>query len=58
MQQKKYSYELLEIISFTARKRMSVIVRNLENRQVIIYTKGADTSIFEKSIEYPYQLYF
>jgi hypothetical protein len=30
---------------------MSVIVKDLETKQIILYTKGADCSIINKSIE-------
>lgn len=42
------SYELLNMIEFSsARKRMSVIVRNSEN-QLLLLCKGADSVMFEK----------
>ncbi|KAJ0803482.1 putative P-type phospholipid transporter [Helianthus annuus] len=42
------SYELLNMIEFSsARKRMSVIVRNAEN-QLFLLCKGADSIMFEK----------
>ncbi|XP_071692834.1 probable phospholipid-transporting ATPase 8 [Rutidosis leptorrhynchoides] len=42
------SYELLNMIEFSsARKRMSVIVRNAEN-QLFLLCKGADSVIFER----------
>ncbi|KAK9052411.1 hypothetical protein SSX86_029040 [Deinandra increscens subsp. villosa] len=42
------SYELLNMIEFSsARKRMSVIVRNAEN-QLLLLCKGADSVMFEK----------
>ncbi|CAD6950889.1 unnamed protein product [Tilletia controversa] len=43
-------YELLNLIEFSsARKRMSVIVRRLSDNKVFLYTKGADSVIFERS---------
>ncbi|KAK7870454.1 hypothetical protein R5R35_000733 [Gryllus longicercus] len=41
-------YEILNVLEFTsARKRMSVIVRNSEGK-IKLYCKGADTVIFER----------
>ncbi|KAE8213447.1 hypothetical protein CF327_g3031 [Tilletia walkeri] len=43
-------YELLNLIEFSsARKRMSVIVRRLSDHKVFLFTKGADSVIFERS---------
>lgn len=42
------SYELLQLLEFSSsRKRMSVIVRNVEN-QLLLLCKGADSVIFER----------
>ncbi|XP_076912150.1 putative phospholipid-transporting ATPase 8 [Bidens hawaiensis] len=42
------SYELLDMIEFSsARKRMSVIIRNAEN-QLLLLCKGADSVMFDK----------
>lgn len=36
-------YQVLHTLDFTSdRKRMSVILRNLENKEIILYTKGSD----------------
>lgn len=51
----KVVYELIDIIAFSPRKRMSVIVKNLETMKVECYTKGADSAIFEKSEPYANQ---
>jgi phospholipid-transporting ATPase len=41
-------YHVLNVIEFNSdRKRMTVIVRNPEG-QIVLYTKGADTKIFER----------
>ncbi|CAG8754876.1 1140_t:CDS:2, partial [Racocetra fulgida] len=45
----KVRYELLNILEFTsARKRMSIIVRNPLNRRIILFCKGADNVIFDR----------
>jgi phospholipid-translocating ATPase len=42
-------FELLNILEFTsARKRMSVVVRSLEDSRLFLLTKGADNVIFER----------
>ncbi|KAG9149640.1 hypothetical protein Leryth_022923 [Lithospermum erythrorhizon] len=42
------SYQLLHVLEFSsARKRMSVIVKNLEN-QLLLLSKGADSVMFER----------
>ena len=41
-------YELLNVLEFTStRKRMSVIIKDLQNGEIWLYTKGAD-SVIEK----------
>ncbi|KAK0556677.1 hypothetical protein OC846_000996 [Tilletia horrida] len=43
-------YELLQLIEFSsARKRMSVIVRRLSDGKIFLFSKGADSVIFERS---------
>lgn len=43
-------YQILNIIEFNSdRKRMTVILRNPEG-QIVLYTKGADTKIFERLV--------
>ncbi|CAG8458896.1 8422_t:CDS:2 [Cetraspora pellucida] len=45
----KVRYELLNILEFTsARKRMSIIVRNPVTRRIILFCKGADNVIFDR----------
>ncbi|CAG8521461.1 1078_t:CDS:2 [Gigaspora margarita] len=45
----KVHYELLNVLEFTsARKRMSIIVRNPLNGRIILFCKGADNVIFER----------
>ena len=31
---------------------MSVVVKNLDNEKIFIYTKGADSAIFEKAVQF------
>jgi phospholipid-translocating ATPase len=51
-------YELLHVLEFDPnRKRMSVIVRDLETNRYVLYCKGADNSIFDKSIGQDQQIY-
>lgn len=39
--------EVLEVVPFSSRKRMSIIVRDHVNKnRVTLYTKGADSAIF------------
>ena len=43
------NYELLHILEFDSlRKRMSVIVKNLQTNVISLFSKGADVSIFSK----------
>lgn len=45
-QKKEYSYKLLDVLEFTsARKRMSVIIRNNETGGLELYCKGADNIV-------------
>ncbi|KAK6027057.1 phospholipid-translocating P-type ATPase, flippase [Ostertagia ostertagi] len=45
------AYEVLDVIDFTSdRKRMSVVVRDPSGR-IKLYTKGADTVIFERLVD-------
>ncbi|GAM27899.1 hypothetical protein SAMD00019534_110750 [Acytostelium subglobosum LB1] len=47
IQGQSYEFQVVEIIGFTSsRRRMSVIVRNPINNQVMLYMKGADEEIF------------
>ena len=44
------NYEILHILDFDSnRKRMSIIVKEIETNKIILFSKGADTSIFSKS---------
>lgn len=43
------------MIAFSPRKRMTVIVKNLNTMKVESYTKGADSAIFMNSLPYCYQ---
>ena len=46
-------YELLATIPFdNDRKRMSVVIRRLSDRKVIVYCKGADNIILERSTNF------
>lgn len=48
-QDKVYSYELLKVLEFSsARKRMSVILRDMQEQQIVVYCKGADNIIFQR----------
>ena len=45
------NYELLHILEFdSTRKRMSVIVRDCQTNEYILYCKGADVAVFSQSI--------
>lgn len=42
-------YEVLEILPFdSTRKRMSIVLRRPENRQILVYCKGADSAILPR----------
>lgn len=42
-------YEILEILPFdSTRKRMSVVLRRPETRQIVVYCKGADSAILPR----------
>ncbi|PNH05393.1 Phospholipid-transporting ATPase 3 [Tetrabaena socialis] len=42
-------YEVLNVLEFNStRKRMSVVVKEKANEKIIIFTKGADTVIYER----------
>ena len=44
-------YEILHTLEFDSnRKRMSVIIKDLKTNDIILYCKGADTSVFSNSI--------
>ncbi|CAO2836402.1 unnamed protein product [Amaranthus hypochondriacus] len=50
-QKVKRSYELLHVLEFSSsRKRMSVIIRNEENK-LLLFCKGADSVMFERLSE-------
>lgn len=49
VEEKKKAFEFLHMLPFTSRKRMSVIVRDLDKGQIILHTKGADSAIFSKA---------
>ena len=43
-------YEILQMLEFDSnRKRMGIIVQDYQTNQIILYCKGADSSIFAKS---------
>lgn len=45
------NYEILNVLEFDSnRKRMSIIVKNLKSNEIILYCKGADTSIGPKAV--------
>ena len=39
----------MNMIPFSSRKRMSVIVKDLESNKILLFTKGADSAIFLKA---------
>lgn len=42
-------YEILQVLEFSsARKRMSVVVREPYNKRILLFTKGADSVIFPR----------
>lgn len=46
---KDYKYALLHVLEFNStRKRMSVIVRDLQKNQIVLYTKGADNILIDR----------
>ena len=46
---KATEYEILEVLEFdSTRKRMSVIIRDLETKQITLYCKGAESFIIKK----------
>jgi phospholipid-translocating ATPase len=48
-------YELVEVLAFTPRKRMSVLVKDTARpNEVLLFSKGADSAIFEKAHPYDY----
>lgn len=49
----KKAYEFLHMLPFTSRKRMSVLVRDLEKKKIYLHTKGADSAIFEVATTVP-----
>ena len=49
MNGKRCKYERLHVIEFTSeRKRMSVVLRDLSNNKIYLYTKGADDVIMSR----------
>ena len=48
-QKKKYSYQLMDVLEFNStRKRMSVILRDNQTNQIVLYCKGADNIIQQR----------
>lgn len=42
-------FDVLDVLSFdSTRRRMSIIVRRPDNKEIIMYTKGADSGIMER----------
>lgn len=42
-------YEVLEVLPFdSTRKRMSIVLRRPETRQIVVYCKGADSAILPR----------
>lgn len=49
---KPKTYKILHIIEFTSsRKRMSVVCRDTEDNRLLLFTKGADSVIYERLAE-------
>jgi len=49
VQGKEERYKILRVIEFTSdRKRMSVVVKNMENGKIINFIKGADLAILQR----------
>lgn len=49
IQGKEERYKILRVIEFTSdRKRMSVVVKNMENGKIINFIKGADLAILQR----------
>lgn len=54
----EYNYEILHTLEFDSnRKRMSIIVKNTNSKEYILYCKGADMSIAQKAICKTFSLY-
>lgn len=54
-QSHKMLFELIDILPFSNRKRMSVIVKNIGyQKEILVLTKGADSCIFDKAQPYEY----
>ncbi len=44
-------FELLHVLEFTSeRKKMSVIVKDLQTEKIVLYTKGADDALLPKLV--------
>ena len=49
-------YEVLEVLDFdSTRKRMSIILRELESKQIVLYCKGAEQFIIKKCVSGNFQ---
>lgn len=47
----KLKYELLQVLEFdSTRKRMSVVVRDLQSNKIILFCKGAESSVLPKCV--------
>lgn len=45
----EYEYELIYVLEFNStRKRMSVVLKDIANNKILLYTKGADSIILER----------
>lgn len=52
----KFRYELLEILEFTSdRKRMSVVLKDVQSGKILLLSKGADEAILPRA--YPGSCY-
>jgi phospholipid-translocating ATPase len=46
---RELKYELLHVLEFSSsRKRMSVVLRDLQKEEIVLYCKGADNVIYDR----------
>jgi phospholipid-translocating ATPase len=51
MNKKRY-YQLLQVLEFdSTRKRMSVILRDMQTQRIVLFCKGAETAIFKNCVK-------
>lgn len=50
-QSEQRSYEILQVLEFdSTRKRMSIILKNVETGQIVLFCKGADTAVISRCV--------